>query len=70
MKLYWANHDQYYIKTSEYLKNYAFKVGDDRKVRFELVEATTEKDNNKKRTAKSDVLKSKPKNLWKFKAMS
>src|SRR5690606_23493815 len=23
VKLHWANHDQYYIKTSEYLKNYA-----------------------------------------------
>ncbi len=26
MKLYWANHDQYYIKTSEYLRDYAFRL--------------------------------------------
>jgi adenine-specific DNA-methyltransferase len=26
VKLYWANHDQYYIKTSEYLRDYAFKL--------------------------------------------
>jgi len=24
VKVYWANHDQYYIKTSEYLRDYAF----------------------------------------------
>lgn len=47
VKLYWANHDQYYIKTSEYLKNYAFKVSGDRMVRFQLKEATTEQNNNK-----------------------
>lgn len=53
VKLYWANHDQYYIKTSEYLKNYAFKIPHkDKKVRFELVEATTEKDNNKETNGK------------------
>jgi adenine-specific DNA-methyltransferase len=48
VKLYWANHDQYYIKTSEYLKNYAFKISNNRKVRFELAEATAEKDNNQR----------------------
>ena len=26
VKLYWANHDQYYIKTSEYLRDYAFRL--------------------------------------------
>jgi len=26
VKLYWANHDQYYIKTGEYFKNYSFKL--------------------------------------------
>ncbi|GIW83361.1 MAG: site-specific DNA-methyltransferase [Gemmatales bacterium] len=25
VKLYWANHDQYYIKTSEYLREYSFQ---------------------------------------------
>lgn len=48
VKLYWANHDQYYIKTSEYLKNYAFKINDGaRTIRFTLREAGTEQNNNK-----------------------
>jgi adenine-specific DNA-methyltransferase len=47
VKLYWANHDQYYIKTSEYLKNYGFSLSDGKKVRFQLIEASAEKDNNK-----------------------
>jgi len=46
VKLHWANHDQYYIKSSEHLTNYAFKVGQ-RRVRFELVAAGAERDNNK-----------------------
>lgn len=47
VKLYWANHDQYYIKTSEYLRNYTFKLPSGRRVHFKLVEADTEKDNNR-----------------------
>lgn len=47
VKLYWANHDQYYIKTSEYLRNYTFKLPSGRRVHFKLVEAETEKDNNR-----------------------
>jgi len=47
VKLHWANHDQYYIKTSEYLRNYAFKLSGDKLVRFELKEASTEQNNNK-----------------------
>jgi adenine-specific DNA-methyltransferase len=47
VKLHWANHDQYYIKTSEYLKNYGFKLSDGKKVNFVLKEATTEQNNNK-----------------------
>ncbi|WP_286856445.1 MULTISPECIES: DNA methyltransferase [Sphingobacterium] len=47
VKLHWANHDQYYIKTSEYLKNYAFKLRDGKKVYFQLKEASTEQNNNK-----------------------
>ncbi len=43
--LHWANRDQYYIKTSEYLRDYAFRLRphDDMKpmrVHFRLVEAT------------------------------
>jgi adenine-specific DNA-methyltransferase len=47
VKLYWANHDQYYIKSSEYLRDYAFKVTDGRRVHFRLAAADIEKDNNK-----------------------
>ena len=49
VKLYWANQDQYYIKTSENFKDYAF-VFDDISVHFRLVDATTEQDNNKEST--------------------
>jgi len=47
VKLYWANHDQYYIKTSEYFRNYAFRLPDGRRVHFKIVEVDTEKDNIK-----------------------
>ncbi len=46
VKLYWANQDQYYIKTSENFKDYTFKV-DDYTVHFRIVDATTEQNNNK-----------------------
>ncbi len=29
VKLYWANHDQYYIKTTEYFRDYAFRLQPD-----------------------------------------
>ncbi|MGB7213335.1 MAG: DNA methyltransferase [Gemmatimonadales bacterium] len=43
VKLYWANADQYYIKTSEYLRDYAFRLrpGDEnhpKRVHFRLVD--------------------------------
>ena len=47
VKLYWANHDQYYIKTSEYLRDYTFKLPYGNKAHFKLVEAEIEKDNRK-----------------------
>ena len=47
VKLHWANHDQYYIKTSEYFKNYRFTLRNKKTVNFELVEASTEQNNNK-----------------------
>jgi len=45
VKLYWANADQYYIKTSEYLRDYAFRLNpgneaDPKRVHFRLVDAT------------------------------
>lgn len=63
VKLVWANMDQYYIKSSELLRDYAFRLrqsdltagrfdfGDDPEeelvVHFKLVEGDTEKDNRK-----------------------
>lgn len=46
VKLHWANSDQYYIKTSEFFRDYTFTVKD-KKFHFKLVEADTEKNNNK-----------------------
>lgn len=46
VKLYWANADQYYIKTAEYFRNYRFAVGCDKFCEFTLREATTEQNNN------------------------
>lgn len=47
VKLHWANHDQYYIKSSENFKNYIFKTGDGKFVHFQLKEVSTEQNNNK-----------------------
>lgn len=47
VKLYWANADQYYIKTTEHFKDYTFTLPDNKRVHFKLVEASTEQDNNK-----------------------
>lgn len=44
--LYWANRDQYYIKTGECFKDYTF-VFNGITVHFRLVDATTEQNNNK-----------------------
>jgi adenine-specific DNA-methyltransferase len=44
--LYWANKDQYYIKSGEWHKDYRFKVGG-KTVRFKLVAATQEKNANR-----------------------
>jgi adenine-specific DNA-methyltransferase len=52
VKLYWANYDQYYIKTTEYFKNYSFKLIDGKKINFVVVEATTEQNNNRAANAK------------------
>src|SRR5712664_1032585 len=44
VRLHWANRDQYYIKTSEYLRDYAFRLRPDNakapmRVHFRLVDA-------------------------------
>lgn len=54
VKLYWANQDQYYIKTSENFKDYSFTVSD-HTVHFRLVDATTEQNNNKESKDKKRV---------------
>ncbi|MCL2048048.1 MAG: site-specific DNA-methyltransferase [Defluviitaleaceae bacterium] len=46
VKLHWANADQYYIKTAENFRDYTF-VTESKKVHFRLVDATTERNNNK-----------------------
>src|SRR5690606_1328541 len=57
VKLYWANHDQYYVKTSEYLRDYAFRLrpNDDQnpmRVHFKLVDAAEGAHNNVKESNK------------------
>lgn len=52
VKLYWANADQYYIKTAEHFRHYAFHTPDGRRVEFTLREASTEQNNNKEEKGK------------------
>jgi adenine-specific DNA-methyltransferase len=47
VKLHWANHDQYYIKSSENFKQYSFTLPDGKRVTFQLKEVSTEQSNNK-----------------------
>jgi len=63
VKLHWANADQYYIKTAEYFKNYRFKLSNGKSIAFELVEASTEQNNNKTQNGKDRrfaIYKEKP----------
>lgn len=53
---YWANRDQYYIKTGEQFTDYEWKAGDVT-VLFKLVQAQTEKDNVKSDTKRLFVLR-------------
>ena len=50
VKLYWATHDMYYVKTGEYFKNYVIKL-DDKEISYRLIfqtiSATTEVASNK-----------------------
>lgn len=53
VKLYWANSDQYYIKTSEYLRDYTFRLrpwSEDQpmRVHFKIVDAAEEEHGNVK----------------------
>lgn len=52
VKFHWANADQYYVKTSEYFRNYTFILPSGKKVHFKLIEANTEQNNNKEQKDK------------------
>ena len=59
VKLHWANRDQYYIKTSEYLRDYAFRLKPDdaakpMRVHFRLVDAAEGEHGNVKATEGKD----------------
>lgn len=47
VKLFWANSDQYYIKTGEYFKNYRFRLSNGKEVEFTLKEADDPQNNQK-----------------------
>lgn len=47
VKLHWANHDQYYVKSSEAFQNYRFRLADGHHVHLRLAAVSTERDNNK-----------------------
>jgi adenine-specific DNA-methyltransferase len=56
VKLHWANADQYYIKTSEYLRDYAFRLrpddeGNPMRVHFRLVDVAEGEHGNVKEQA-------------------
>lgn len=59
VKLHWANKDQYYIKTSEYLRDYAFRLRPEdeakpMRVHFKLVDASEGEHGNVKATEGKD----------------
>lgn len=59
VKLHWANRDQYYIKTSEYLRDYAFRLKPDddanpMRVHFRLVDAAEGEHGNVKPAEQSE----------------
>ena len=63
---YWANQDQYYIKSSESFQKYAFKVSHGSGnliVNFKLTEAETEQGNVKANETRYFILSTKPSEL-------
>ena len=52
VKLHWANRDQYYIKSSEYFRDYTFTMPSGKRVRVHLVSASAEQDNKKEVSGK------------------
>jgi adenine-specific DNA-methyltransferase len=59
VKLYWANADQYYIKTGILFRDYTFRAGD-KKVIFRTVSAQEEINNNKATKQRYFVLDEEP----------
>ena len=58
--LYWANKDQYYIKTTEYFRRYTFwNNKKNLKINFKVVEAEEEKGNIKAKNSKFFILSDK-----------
>src|SRR5699024_11462990 len=49
VKLHWANADQYYVKTSEYFRDYSFKLPSGKTVHFKLVDASANEKNKKEK---------------------
>ena len=47
VKLYWANEDQYYIKSSEHFKHYSFNIDGGKIVNFVLSDADMQMNNDK-----------------------
>jgi adenine-specific DNA-methyltransferase len=47
VNLYWANHDQYYVKTGEYFTDYTYKAPNGVTVHFKLRQADVEQNNVK-----------------------
>ena len=52
VKLHWANNDQYYVKSSEYFRDYIFTMPSGKRVRVHLVAASSEQDNKKEQAGK------------------
>lgn len=52
VKLHWANADQYYIKNSEYFRDYIFTMPSGKRVRVHLVAASSEQENKKEAPGK------------------
>jgi adenine-specific DNA-methyltransferase len=52
VKLHWANADQYYVKSTEYFRDYTFTMPSGKRVRVHLVAASTEQDNKKEAAGK------------------
>lgn len=52
VKLHWANADQYYIKTTEYFRDYTFILPSGQRIHFKVMEASTEQNNNKEESGK------------------